>query len=718
MINLGKSFIQRLRSLKSVSQSRHFLCQNNFRFNFSNIPDAEEDIQRAESINKFRLQMLEDPKYKDCLVDLVLKNPNQLNKILKQIENLIHQDKYAMAEVFETKYFRSYVYLIDQFFRTYKSDIDGQLNACISIIYKMSHIYNDLGNLTFQKQILLSKRVLNEAIQNHEALQFKQLFQCLYTMGTFRIKKLENEERLFIRLKDLMQQQKSEISIDELLDVQSSLVKTAFARNQQERNSILILSDLINNYVYEKRESLTFENTIKVCQNLYSSQSYINKHLLDILVKNLQEDIIQKNLEQRSDSQDILRQVKQHIFAFGQISLLEHNTTDGLYYIYAFDEYYKLIANIVNNYIDVFSPKQLGNIAFSFTRVGYYDSNLILKIANRILKFEFYGFDENDKGTQLKNKLKEVQNKIQQIKNEQSENYSAKQINEEFKKLQNHEKRIKTSLRALSNTVQKNFNHLDALVKIVHTMGQYNIRQDKAVDQKQVDHFLKSLYSIIELFSLKFKQEQTTGIHLELKNITRSIWALCVLDSSENIVAPIHSLINQFLFNEENTQYSLNMADLSIIYLAYLYLQKNPGVIPKQLGLLIQDLYSQQVLKQKKQISQFCYDVKKHIDKLNIPNSLEVNLDNILVDIIIPDQHFGKQVIIDTNGYMHYFRNESVEKGSTTLKQKILEQYYQNIYVTIPQFEWELLDSKDKLEYLQKLFTALKLRIQNEQKQQ
>ncbi|KAL4456265.1 hypothetical protein ABPG74_014226 [Tetrahymena malaccensis] len=621
-----------------------------------------------------------------------------------------------MAEVFETKYFRSYVYLIDQFFRTHKSDLEGQLNPCISIIYKMSHIYNELGNLTFQKQILLSKRVLNEAIQNYEALQFKQLYQCIYTMATFRIKKLENEERLFMRLKDLIQKQKSEISLDELLDVQSSLVKIAFARNLQERNSLLVLADLINNHVYDNRESLTFDNTIKVCQNLYSSQSYINKHLLDVLVKNLQADIIQKNLEKRSDSQDIQRQIKQHIFAFGQISLLEHNTTDGLYYIYSFDEYYKSIANIVDTYIDIFSPKQLGSISFHFSRVGYYDSQLIMKIAIKILKFEFYGFDENDKGTQLKNKLKEIQNKIQQAKNDYSDNNKSQKQYEEFKKLQNQEKRLKTSLRALSNNVQKNFNHLDALVKIVHTLGQYNIRQDKNVDQKQVDHFLKSFYSIIELFSLKFKQEQTTGIHLELQNITRSIWALCVLDSPENIKAPIHSLINQFLFNEENSQYSLNIADLSIIYLAYLYLQKNPGVIPKQLGLVIQDLYSQKVLKQKKQISQFCYDVKKHIDKLNIPNSLEVNLDNILVDIIIPDQQFGRQVIIDTNGYMHYFRNESVEKGGTILKQKILEQYYQNIYVTIPQYEWELLDSKDKLEYLQKLFTALKVRIQNEQK--
>ncbi|KAL4504372.1 hypothetical protein ABPG72_009818 [Tetrahymena utriculariae] len=717
MINLGTALVKRLKLLQNFSQPRIFLVQNNIKFYLSNIIDAEEDVKRAQSINKFRLQMLEDPKYKDCLVDLVLKNPNQLNKILKQIDNLIHKDKYAMAEVFETKYFRSYVYLIDQFFRTHKPDSDGQLNTCISIIYRIAHIYNYLGNLTFQKQILLSKRVLNEAIQNHETLQFKQLYQCLYNMGTFRIKKLENEERLFIRLKDLMQKQKSEISLNELLDIQSSIVKTAFARSLQERNSILVLADLINNYVYENKESLTFDNTIKVCQNLYSSQSYINKHLLDILVKNLKGDIIQKNLEKRSDSQEVLRQIQQHIFAFGQISLLEHNTTDGLYYIYSFDEYYNLIANIVDTYIDVFSPKQLGSIAFNFSRVGYYDSQLIMKIAIKILKFEFYGFDENDKGTQLKSKLNEVQGKVQQIKNEYSEDYQAKKQNEELKKLQNQEKRIKTSLKALSNSIQQNFNHLDALVKIVHTLGQYNIRQDKNVDQKQVDHFLKSFYSIIELFSLKFKQEQTTGIHLELKNITRSIWALCVLDSPENIVAPIHTLINQFLFNEENSQYSLNIADLSIIYLAYLYLSKNPGVIPKQLGLVIQDLYSQQVLKQKKQISQFCYDVKKHIDKLYIPNSLEVNLDNILVDIIIPDQQFGKQVIIDTNGYMHYFRNETVEKGSTTLKQKILEQHYQNIYVTIPQYEWELLDSKDKLEYLQKLFAALKVRIQNEQKQ-
>lgn len=147
------------------------------------------------------------------------------------------------------------------------------------------------------------------------------------------------------------------------------------------------------------------------------------------------------------------------------------------------------------------------------------------------------------------------------------------------------------------------------------------------------------------------KQSNTINSHVLPKLITRCIWALCVLDTPDKIVKPLNSLINNFLFHEENTFYELNKSDISVLYYSYLYLQNNSKIFSSSLTAMIHTVYSQQVLKckhppppfknwfplslfkEKKNISMLCMEVHKYLNSMKIPNRLELNVDNILVDI-------------------------------------------------------------------------------------
>lgn len=63
-----------------------------------------------------------------------------------------------------------------------------------------------------------------------------------------------------------------------------------------------------------------------------------------------------------------------------------------------------------------------------------------------------------------------------------------------------------------------------------------------------------------------------------------------------------------------------------------------------------------------------CLDVCQVLKEEKIPYVIEMNIDNIFVDILIPKLIEGKKVIIDVHGYQHYFRNHLIEKGNSVLK--------------------------------------------------
>ena len=162
-------------------------------------------------------------------------------------------------------------------------------------------------------------------------------------------------------------------------------------------------------------------------------------------------------------------------------------------------------------------------------------------------------------------------------------------------------------------------------------------------------------------------------------------------------------MINCFLFNFEQKTYGLNEGDLSVLYYAHVYLKGHAEAFPQGLVEMVYKYYSEYLMKskrvnffffyfflEKQYISMVCFDISKHLEAIQVPNTLEANLDNIMVDIIVPKSFLGKQVIIEVNGNQHYFRNYQHIKGSQELKRKIIEGYG-NIYQIIPVIEWDIL---------------------------
>jgi len=124
----------------------------------------------------------------------------------------------------------------------------------------------------------------------------------------------------------------------------------------------------------------------------------------------------------------------------------------------------------------------------------------------------------------------------------------------------------------------------------------------------------------------------------------------------------------------DGEDYKLNTADLSILYMLYMTKKKEPGLFSQSLVEKIVDFYSQLCSQRRHQVSMLCLDVSKHLKAAGIPHSLESNIANLMVDIVLKKEICGKRLVLDVHGYQHYFRNQPCRmKGSTALKRRIIE---------------------------------------------
>ena len=73
-----------------------------------------------------------------------------------------------------------------------------------------------------------------------------------------------------------------------------------------------------------------------------------------------------------------------------------------------------------------------------------------------------------------------------------------------------------------------------------------------------------------------------------------------------------------------------------------------------------------------KNISMFCLDIASKIEANGCKYILEENIDVYEVDIIVENQD-GKRILIEAQGYQHFFRNEEVQRGNTHLKRSLLK---------------------------------------------
>ena len=367
------------------------------------------------------------------------------------------------------------------------------------------------------------------------------------------------------------------------------------------------------------------------------------------------------------------------------LSELEKRMTGGLMYIDEIDKlYYQIIHSIKRN-IDKYNSLELYRICSGLQRCSIYDEELLKLILNEVCKKDFFGFSDEDLTLTLQkidHSMNDLQKKLDNTSKSEKESKLYRETLIEYKKI----------LRLKADTTKKireTMNNLNSFSGIVHCFAVFNYQDAK---------FTNFINEIIELYYLKFLNEGTQYLEfLEMYNIPKLIWSLCVIGSPFQIKKSVRYLSNILL--KSNYKEKLNLIDISQMYYSTIYLA-DTGVYDQSTSESMKNTFYELNMDVLKIISMIHLDICKYIEKLEVAHSIEEKIELIPIDVIIAKKtRDNKKLVIDFHGYSHFFRNSEDLKGNAVFKRKIFENL--NIeYMEITIFDWLLLEDIQKLEYM------------------